>query len=59
MVESQKQELLGSTKRDYTRWRAQQLDEYAAAHVRRAVSRDVTVPTFQEYVDATRGGALS
>jgi len=59
MVETQKEQLLGSKKTDYTRWRAQQLDEYAAAHVRRAVSRDVTVPTFQEYVDATRGGALS
>jgi hypothetical protein len=48
MVESQKQELLGSKKRDFTRWRAEQFEEYPAAHVRRRVSRDVTVPTFQE-----------
>jgi hypothetical protein len=60
MVEGQKQEFLASKKRDFTRWRAEQFTEYATAHVRRKVSRDVTVPSFQEYLDATRsGGALS
>jgi hypothetical protein len=59
LVDEQKRLLLGSKRRDFTCWRAEQLDEYAAAHVRRAVSRDVSGPTFQEYVDATRGGALA
>ncbi len=36
-----------------------QLKEYAAAHVRRAVSRDVTLPTFEKFVETTRGAALS
>jgi hypothetical protein len=59
LVEEQKQRLLASKKPDFTRWRPEQLDEYAAAHVRRAVSRDVTVPTFEEYVKSTRGAARS
>ena len=33
-------------------------EEYAAATVRREVSRNISLPTFQEYEDATRGGSL-
>ena len=59
MIEQQKDRLLASKKFNFQEWKPEALHEYAAAYVRREVSQKVSLPGFQEYVDATLGGSLS
>lgn len=59
MVGEQKQKLLRSKKVAFDRWTPEQFHEYATAQVRREVARGVSVPTLEEYIDATQSGALS
>jgi hypothetical protein len=59
MIEQQKERLLASKKFNFQEWKPEALHEYAAAYVRREVSQKVSLPGFQEYVDATLGGSLS
>ena len=59
LVEEQKNRLLQDKRRQFAAWQPEHLAEYAAATVRREVSCNVTLPTFQEYQDATHGGSLS
>jgi hypothetical protein len=59
LVAEQKKRLLESKHYKFAAWQPEHLEEYAAATVRREVSRNVTLPAYQEYVDATRGGSLS
>jgi len=59
LVEEKKKRLLQDKQFQFSSWRPEHLEEYATATVRREVSRNVTLPTFQEYEEAIRGGSLS
>ena len=59
LVEEKKKRLLDDKRHQFAGWQPEHLEEYAAATVRREVSRNISLPTFQEYEDATRGGSLS
>lgn len=59
MIDDQKARLLAAKKFDFSQWKPEAFDQYATAFVRREIGAKVTVPTFQDYLDAMRGGALS
>jgi hypothetical protein len=59
LVEDKKKRLLDDKRFKFSEWNPGQFHQYATMTVRREVSRDVIVPSFQEYQDAISGGSLS